>query len=78
MNLLEPQPLQLPALYQFKLNSILSVCTLGGDDAETKTVAPNANLNQSTEKAPAGHESTRTTTLTTSSTSSSMYKNYVS
>ena len=57
---------------------MLSVWTLGGDDVKTKTVAPNANLNQSTEKAPAGHESTRTTTLTTSSTLSSMYKTYLS
>ena len=57
---------------------MLSVWTLGGDDAKTKTVAPNANLNQSTEKVPVRHESTRTTTQTTSSTSSSMYKNYLS
>ena len=57
---------------------MLSVWTLGGDDAKTKTVAPNAKLNQSTEKAPVGYESTRTTTLTTSSTLSSMYKTYLS
>ena len=56
----------------------LVIWILGGDDEMTKTVAQNANLNQSTEKTPAGHESTRTTNLATSSTLSSMYKKYLS
>ena len=35
---------------------------LGGDDVTTKTVAPNANLNQSNDKPPVGNEATRNST----------------
>ena len=35
---------------------------LGGDDVMTKTVAPNANLNQSNDKPPVGNEATRNST----------------